>query len=137
MNTIYACILFKGHLKCKENGRLYRTISTCPLLAKALNIHIKNLLIDDWNNAQAETRYQDLGKSHELACVLMTETIDYSLYRCNKPVFAFFMDARSTFDRIVFCALSHFSRVSHLHDNVLAKIAKDAHLLATPFNLGF
>ena len=31
MNTIYACILFKGHLKSKENGRLYRTISTCPL----------------------------------------------------------------------------------------------------------
>ena len=35
LNSVWACILFKGHGKNRESDRSYRTISTCPLLAKA------------------------------------------------------------------------------------------------------
>ena len=34
------CILYKGHGKDKESDRSYRTISTCPLLAKCLDIYV-------------------------------------------------------------------------------------------------
>ena len=40
LNTIYACVLFKGHGKDKSSDRSYRTISTCPLVAKGLDIYI-------------------------------------------------------------------------------------------------
>ena len=33
LNSIWACILYKGHGKDKNSDRSYRTISTCPLLA--------------------------------------------------------------------------------------------------------
>ena len=35
INDIWAVTLHKGHNKDKESDRSYRTISTCPLLAKA------------------------------------------------------------------------------------------------------
>ena len=37
--------------------------------------------------------------SHELACILLTETVQYSLNVSKSPVFALFLDARSAFDR--------------------------------------
>ena len=37
LNKIWACIIFKGHGKNKESDRSYRTISTCPLISKALD----------------------------------------------------------------------------------------------------
>ena len=46
VNTVHAAILFKGHSKDKTSSRSYRTISTCPLVAKALDIYIRDLNID-------------------------------------------------------------------------------------------
>ena len=40
LNTIYASVLFKGHGKNAENAKSYRTISTCPILAKAMDIYV-------------------------------------------------------------------------------------------------
>ena len=37
LNDVWAMILYKGHNKDKETDRSYRTISTCPLLAKSLD----------------------------------------------------------------------------------------------------
>ena len=101
LNTVYAMILYKGHNKNREDSRSYRTISTCPLLAKAIDLHVRNLSISDWDKAQAETQYQGSGMSHELACILLTETINHSLYSSKKPVYALFLDARSAFDRVL------------------------------------
>ena len=101
LNSIYAVVLHKGHGKCKEEARSYRTISTCPLIAKALDKHIRNLSINDWNLCQAPTQYQGQQMSHELACILLTETINHSLYSSRKPIFALFLDARSAFDRVL------------------------------------
>jgi hypothetical protein len=36
LNTVLALLLHKGHGKPKTSDRSYRTISTCPVLSKAL-----------------------------------------------------------------------------------------------------
>ena len=98
LNTIWACILHKGHGKDKESDRSYRTISTCPMLAKALDSYIGGLYSDEWADAQAETQFQGSGSSHELAALLLTESVNFSLYSSKKPVFVLLLDAKSAFD---------------------------------------
>ena len=101
LNTIFACVLYKGHLKDKTSSRSYRTISTCPLVAKALDMYVRDLSLPDWNSAQSSTQYQGEGSSHELAALLLTEVIQHSLYSLKLPVFAIFLDAKSAFDRVL------------------------------------
>ena len=91
INSAYACILFKGHKKDKSSSRSYRTISTCPIVAR--DLHIKS-----WNSDQAETQFQGEGSSHDLAAVLLTESIEYSLHTLNQPVYILYLDAQSAFD---------------------------------------
>ena len=86
LNTIYACVLHKGHGKNTEESRSYRTISTCPLISKALDKHVRNLSVKDWNSYQAPTHYQGEKRSHELACILLTETLRHSVFTVKKPV---------------------------------------------------
>ena len=101
LNTIYACVLHKGHGKDRTSARSYRTISTCPLVAKGLDIYVRELSIDGWNDEQAANQFQGEGSSHELAALLLTETIQHSLNVSNQPIFALFLDAKSAFDRVL------------------------------------
>ena len=101
LNTVHALLLHKGHGKSVTSDRSYRTISTCPVIAKALDIHIHDLFIDNWNEVQADTQYQGEGTSHELASLLVTETIQHSLYNLKEPLFMLLLDARSAFDTVV------------------------------------
>ena len=101
VNTVYACILFKGHKKDKSSDRSYRTISTCPVVAKGLDLYIRDLGILSWNENQAETQFQGEGSSHELAAVLLTEAIQHSLFTLKKPIFILYLDAQSAFDVIL------------------------------------
>ena len=50
MNLVYAVILYKGHSKDKTSDRSYRTISTCPFLAKSLDTYTRHLNLDEWNS---------------------------------------------------------------------------------------
>ena len=102
LNTVWAMILFKGHGKDRESDRSYRTISTCPLIAKALDRYVGSLFESGWVSAQAETQFQGSGSSHELAALLLTETIQYSLYVDQQPVLVLLLDAQSAFDRILY-----------------------------------
>ena len=101
LNTVYALLLHKGHKKPRTSDRSYRTISTCPVIAKALDMYIHALYQDVWNSAQADTQYQGVGRNHELAALLITETVQHSLFHHHLPVFLLFLDARSAFDRVV------------------------------------
>ena len=80
MNTVWACILYKGHGKNKNSDRSYRTISTCPLLAKALDVYVGLLHGQGWADVQAPTQFQGSGSSHELAALLLTECIQNSIH---------------------------------------------------------
>ena len=98
MNAAHACVLYKGHGKDKTLANSYRTISTCPFIAKALDFYIIEISVDDWNNAQPETQFLGPGMSHELGALLLTETISHSIKENDQPVFSLFLDARSAFD---------------------------------------
>ena len=106
LNTAWACILYKGHQKDKESDRSYRTISTCPFMAKCADIYIGRLNSGLWNAVQAETQFQGEGSSHELSSLLLTEAIQHSILVNKKPLFALFLDAKSAFDKVIMqCAM--------------------------------
>ena len=99
LNTAYGNILYKGHRKKRTLDRSYRTISSCPFLAKSVDFYLRELYSDCWHSRQACTQFQGPGSSHELASLLVTEVIQYSLDVSNKPVFILVLDAQSAFDR--------------------------------------
>ena len=101
VNIVHAAILFKGHSKDKTIAQSYRTISTCPIVAKALDIYIRDLNIEAWNSNQSEVQFLGEGSSHELAALLLTEIIQYSLYVLKQPLFVIYLDARSAFDKVM------------------------------------
>ena len=101
LNSVWAMVLYKAHGKPKDEDRSYRTISTCPLLSKALDKYIGSLYETGWASAQAETQFQGPGSSHELAALLLSETIQFSLYSAKKPLFVLLLDAKSAFDKIL------------------------------------
>ena len=99
LNTIFACVLYKGHGKSREET--HHTISTCPLIVKALDLYVRDLCLNEWNNVQAPSQFQGPHMSHDLASLLLTETVNFSLNVLKKPVFALFLDARSAFYRVL------------------------------------
>ena len=101
INTIYAIVLYKRHNKNKQYDRSYRTISTCPVIAKAFDMYIRDLHISDWNRHQPECQFQGPGSSHELAAVLLTECIEHSLHQLKLPLFVLYLDAKSAFDVVL------------------------------------
>ena len=99
LNMAHGNILYKGHKKERTSDRSYRTISSCPFLAKSIDYYLRELYHDCWDSCQAATQYQGSGSSHELASLLVTEALQYSLNVSNKPVFMLALDAQSAFDR--------------------------------------
>ena len=99
VNTALGLILYKGHRKPRNCDRSYRTISTCPFIAKCLDLYIRDLYQDLWDEVTASTQYLDTGSSHELASLLVTEVTQYSLNVSNKPVYLLILDAQSAYDR--------------------------------------
>ena len=100
LNTVLALLLYKGHKKDRTLDSSYRTISTCPLIAKGLDIYVRELAIEKWNGMQAATQYQGEGSNHELAAILVTEAIQHSKFVTKRPIFLLFLDAKSAFDTV-------------------------------------
>ena len=100
MNKAHAIILHKGHHKSRSLASSYRTISSCPFLAKATEIYLGDLTKEDWASAQAPTQFQGPGMSHELASLLLTISIQNSM-NSSKPLFVLLLDAKSAFDLVV------------------------------------
>ena len=101
LNTVFALLLHKGHSKERTLDSSYRTISTCPLVAKGLDIYVRDLFLDKWNFQQAGTQYQGEGSSHELASLLITEAVQHSRFKLRQPIYLLFLDARSAFDTVI------------------------------------
>ena len=101
LNDVWAIVLYKGHKKDKESDRSYRTISTCPLITKCLDIYIGRRFYQKWRLIQSPRQFQGECSSHELASLLLTETIQHSIYHAKRPIFVIFLDAKSAFDVVV------------------------------------
>ena len=129
LNSVWAMVLYKGHGKPRDSDRSYRTISTCPLLAKALDIYIGSLFESGWAAVQAETQFQGQGSSHDLAALLLTESIQHSIYVAKSPIFVLMLDAKSAFDKILkefivrnaFLAGSHGQALLYLADRLSSR----------------
>ena len=119
LNNVLALLLYKGHSKDRTLDASYRTISTCPLLAKSLDIYVRDLFISDWNSSQADTQYQGERSSHDLASLMITETVLYAKYKSSLPTFLLFLDARSAFDTVVTPYLVRKLFFTGMHGNSL------------------
>ena len=64
-------------------------------------MYVHDLFIDLWNCAQADTQYQGQGSSHDLASLLITESVQSSIFTLRQPVYLLFLDAKSAFDTVV------------------------------------
>ena len=102
LNTVFASILFKGRGQPKNSSRSYRTISKCIVLARALDRYVGLLYGARWEEQQADTQFQGAGRSHGLAALLLTESIQHVTHKDKKPVFAIFLDAKSCFDKVLY-----------------------------------
>ena len=100
LNTAHAVVLFKGHKKDKSLASSYRTISSCPFIAKAADVYLGDLSQEDWSACQAPTQFQGSGMSHELASLLVTLAIHNSL-SLSEPLFILLLDAKSAFDLVL------------------------------------
>ena len=101
LNSCYALLLHKGHGKERTIDKAYRTISTCPLLSKAIDLYIRDLHKEKWTAEEASTQYQGEGSCHELAALLVSEVIQHSVWTLKEPAYLLFMDAKSAFDKVV------------------------------------
>ena len=100
MNRTHAVILHKGHGKDKNSASSYRTISSCPFVAKTIDIYLGQLSKADWKSRQADTQFQGEGMSHEMAALLLTITVHHSL-SLKLPIFVLLLDAKSAFDLVL------------------------------------
>ena len=71
------------------------------MVAKALDLLIRDRHIGSWNKSQAKTQFQGEGSSHDLAAVLLTETVQHSLHTLKRPLYALYLDAKSAFDVVL------------------------------------
>ena len=62
-------------------------------------MYLRDLYQQLWDNCTAPTQYQTTGSSHELASLLVTEVVQYSIHVSDRPVFLLVLDAQSAFDR--------------------------------------
>ena len=119
VNSVFAKLLYKGHNKDKTSYRSWRTISNCPVLAKALDTHIGDLYSASWQESQAETQFQGAGRSHTLAALLLTETILISAHHHKQPLYCLFLDAKSCYDKILYQSVVREAFVAGTQDQGL------------------
>ena len=75
----------------------YSTISSCAFTNRVLDSYISHLYSHLWERQEATTQFQGNGSNHELAALLLTETIQHSLHTSKRPVYVLYLDAKSAF----------------------------------------
>ena len=101
LNSAWAVMLHKGHGKSRSSCRSWRCISTCPLVAKALDLHVSDLHHNPWTKAAAPTQFMRKGSSHELAALLLTETIIYATLTLGIALWVIYLDKQAAFDSVL------------------------------------
>ena len=93
------CLLFwNKYCPCKHSlyrSRKRRTTSIWPPIAKSLDLYIRDLSTPEWEASQAETQFQGTGMSHEMAALLLAESITNSTVNQKKPIFTLYLGAKS------------------------------------------
>ena len=79
-------------------AKSWRCISTCPVLAKAIDLHVFKLLKPQWDAAAAPTQYLRDGCSHEVCALALTECIIHGVKVTRSPMFQVYLDKEAAFD---------------------------------------
>jgi hypothetical protein len=126
VNSAWAIMLHKGHGKPRSSSRSWRCISTCPLLAKALDLRVADLQRKNWSAASAPTQFMAPGSSHELAALLLTESILYATATLKIPLWVLLLDKKAAFDSILkeHVVSAAFSAANHQGDHSVLYMAK-------------
>ena len=66
-----------------------------------MDLYVRGLNLDAWNDYQSDVQLQGEGSSHKLAALLSTETILHSLFVLHLPIFLLYVYAKSAFDVIL------------------------------------
>ena len=101
LNSAWSVMLHKGHSKPRSLCRSWRCISTCPLVPEALDLYVSDLHSDNWVLASAPTQFMTKGSSHELAALLLTETICYATLTLGIALWVLLLDKQSAFDSVL------------------------------------
>ena len=101
LNADWSIMLHKGHNKPCSLSRSWRCISTCPLVAKALDLHIANLHQENWSSSAAPNQFMKKGSSHELAALLLTEAVCYATLTLGITFWVLFLDKQAAFDMVL------------------------------------
>ena len=101
LNSAWAVMLHKGHNKPRSSCRSWRCISTCPLVAKALDLYVSDMHSRNWAEAAAPTQFMRRGSSHELAALLLTEAIVYATVTLGITLWILFLDKQAAFDSVL------------------------------------
>ena len=101
LNSAWAVMLHKGHSKPRSHCRSWRCISTCPLVAKALDLYVADLHQDNWASAAAPNQFMRKGSNHELAALLLTEAVCYATLTLGITLWVLFLDKQSAFDMVL------------------------------------
>ena len=75
LNTVLAILLYKSHGKDKTLDSSYRTISTCPLLAKSLDLYVRELFSKKWMTQQADSSFSTICRIHYICSRILQAKI--------------------------------------------------------------
>ena len=78
-NAVWAVMLHKGGSKPRHLAQSWRCISTCPLVAKAMDLHVYGIHKQQWDDVAAPTQYMRDGSSHKVCTLALTEALVHSL----------------------------------------------------------
>ena len=79
-NAVQTNMMHKGGSKPRHLAQSWRCISTCPLIAKAMDLHVYGLHRLEWEVAAAPTQFMRDRSSYELCALAFT--FDSSLKEC-------------------------------------------------------
>ena len=125
VNSAWAIMLHKGHGKPRSAARSWRCISTCPLIAKVLDLYVADLHCSHWSSAAAATQFMTRGSSHELASLLLTEAITYATIALGITLWVLLLDKQAAFDSVLkeHVITAAYSAAGHRADQSLLYMA--------------
>ena len=91
-------MLHKGGSKPRHLAQSWQCISTCPLVAKAMDLYMYGLHKHQWDEVAAPTQYMRDGSSHEVCALALTEALVHSARNLKLPIIHTYLDTKAAFD---------------------------------------
>ena len=98
INSAWAVMRHQGGSKPHHLAKSWRCISTCPLVAKAMDLYVYGLHKEQWEAVATPTQFMRDSSSHELCDLTLTEAITHSTRNLKLPIIHIYLDKESAFN---------------------------------------